>query len=125
LIATPTFTERFSTLAGGYDVVLSDVWGVIHNGIAATVAACDALTRFRGQGGTVVLVTDRWLSPIAGTADAVLSCEVDAPSAYDSLVPAMAVVETVVAGVLAARGDEARARMAACEQVARAADLLD
>jgi len=27
--------------------------------------------------------------------------------------------------VLAARGDEARARMAACEQVARAADLLD
>ena len=35
------------------------------------------------------------------------------------------VVETVVAGVLAARGDEARARMAACEQVARAADLLD
>jgi len=54
-----------------------------------------------------------------------LSCEVDAPSAYDSLVLAMAVVETVVAGVLAARGDEARARMAACEQVARAADLLD
>jgi len=27
--------------------------------------------------------------------------------------------------VLAARGDEARARMAVCEQVARAADLLD
>ena len=79
----------------------------------------------RAQGGAVVLVTDRWLSPIAGTADAVLSCEVDAPSAYDSLVPAMAVVETVVAGVLAVRGDEARARMAACEQVARAADLLD
>jgi len=58
LIATPTFTERFSTLAGGYDVVLSDVWGVIHNGIAATVAACDALTRFRGQGGTVMLITN-------------------------------------------------------------------
>ena len=58
MIATPTFTERFSTLAGGYDVVLSDVWGVIHNGIAATVAACDALTRFRGQGGTVMLITN-------------------------------------------------------------------
>jgi len=51
LIATPTFTERLSTLAGGYDVVLSDVWGVLHNGVAATVPACDALTRFRGQGG--------------------------------------------------------------------------
>ena len=58
LIATPTFTERFSTLAGGYDVVLSDVWGVIHNGVAATAAACDALTRFRGQGGTVMLITN-------------------------------------------------------------------
>jgi len=58
LIATPTFTERFSKLAGGYDVVLSDVWGVIHNGIAATAPACDALTRFRGQGGTVMLITN-------------------------------------------------------------------
>ena len=59
------------------------------------LAAC---LQVRAQGGAVVLVTDRWLAPIAGTADAVLSCEVDAPSAYDSLVPAMAVVETVVAG---------------------------
>ena len=58
MIATPTFTERFSTLAHGYDVVLSDVWGVIHNGVAATAAACDALTRFRGQGGTVMLITN-------------------------------------------------------------------
>ena len=53
LIATPSLTEHFSTLAGGYDAVLSDVWGVIHNGVAATAAACDALIRFRGQGGTV------------------------------------------------------------------------
>jgi HAD superfamily hydrolase (TIGR01459 family) len=58
LIGAPTFTEHFSTLAGGYDVVLSDVWGVIHNGVAATAAACDALTRFRSQGGTVMLITN-------------------------------------------------------------------
>jgi hypothetical protein len=58
LIATPSVTERFSTLAGGYDAVLSDVWGVIHNGIKATMAACDALTRFREQGGTVMLITN-------------------------------------------------------------------
>ena len=43
LIAAPSLTESFSTLAGGYDVVLSDVWGVIHNGVAATPPACDAL----------------------------------------------------------------------------------
>lgn len=52
------FTDRFSTLAGGYDTVLSDVWGVIHNGVAATPAACDALTRFREKGGTVILITN-------------------------------------------------------------------
>ena len=58
MIATPSLTESFATLAGGYDVVLSDVWGVIHNGVAATPEACDALERFRANGGTVVLITN-------------------------------------------------------------------
>ena len=58
MIATPLFTERFSTLAGGYDVVLSDVWGVIHNGIASFPEACDALARFRAKGGSVSLITN-------------------------------------------------------------------
>jgi HAD superfamily hydrolase (TIGR01459 family) len=58
LIAAPSFTERFSALADRYDVVLSDVWGVIHNGIAAFPAACDALTRFRAKGGSVALITN-------------------------------------------------------------------
>lgn len=51
-------TERFSTLAPRYDVILSDVWGVTHNGITATPEACDALMRFRKGGGTVVLITN-------------------------------------------------------------------
>ena len=38
--------------------MLSDVWGVVHNGVAATPEACDALARFRAQGGTVVLITN-------------------------------------------------------------------
>jgi len=58
LIAAPSFTEHFSALADSYDAVLSDVWGVLHNGVAATSAACDALTRFRGRGGTVMLITN-------------------------------------------------------------------
>jgi HAD superfamily hydrolase (TIGR01459 family) len=45
-------------IADRYDVVLSDVWGVVHNGKAAFPAACDALTRFRARGGTVILVTN-------------------------------------------------------------------
>ena len=35
-----------------------DVWGVVHNGVAATANACDALRQFRAQGGTVVLITN-------------------------------------------------------------------
>src|SRR5437763_8503312 len=51
-------TDHFSTLAPHYDAVLSDVWGVIHNGVASFPAACDALIRFRQQGGSVVLISN-------------------------------------------------------------------
>jgi HAD superfamily hydrolase (TIGR01459 family) len=57
-VVSPPFTSHFAALAGDYDAVLSDVWGVVHNGIAATTEACDALTRFRAGGGTVVLITN-------------------------------------------------------------------
>ena len=52
------FSESLAALAPDYDVVLSDVWGVVHNGVAAYPQACDALTRFREGGGTVVLITN-------------------------------------------------------------------
>lgn len=45
-------------LLAGYDVALCDVWGVIHNGREHFPAACEALIRFREQGGRVVLVTN-------------------------------------------------------------------
>ena len=41
--ASPPFTTHFATLAPAYDVVLCDVWGVVHNGVVATPEACDAL----------------------------------------------------------------------------------
>ncbi len=50
--------SNFSTLAPDYDVLLSDVWGVIHNGITAHPHACDALMRMRARGGVVVLITN-------------------------------------------------------------------
>src|SRR5512140_1634607 len=34
-IASPPLTAHFAPLATGYDVVLSDVWGVVHNGAVA------------------------------------------------------------------------------------------
>ena len=56
--ALPPFTDHFASVAAGYDVLLSDVWGVVHNGVAAAPEACDALARFREQGGSVVLITN-------------------------------------------------------------------
>jgi HAD superfamily hydrolase (TIGR01459 family) len=50
--------DRFSSVAPNYDVVLCDIWGVVHNGIAAHAHACDALIRYRAGGGTVVLITN-------------------------------------------------------------------
>jgi HAD superfamily hydrolase (TIGR01459 family) len=57
-MSLPPIIDHFAPLAGAYDVVLSDVWGVVHNGVAATPAACAALERFRAGGGTVVLITN-------------------------------------------------------------------
>jgi HAD superfamily hydrolase (TIGR01459 family) len=53
-----TLTHSFADLAANYDVVLSDVWGVVHNGISAWPDACTALARFRARGGTVVMISN-------------------------------------------------------------------
>ncbi|HEY8163317.1 MAG TPA: TIGR01459 family HAD-type hydrolase [Methylocystis sp.] len=45
-------------LAGRYDALLCDVWGVLIDGKKHFPRAADALRRFRGQGGSVVLITN-------------------------------------------------------------------
>ena len=50
--------SNFSEITAHYDVVLSDVWGVVHNGIDAFPAACKALVDARAAGVTVVLITN-------------------------------------------------------------------
>ena len=45
-------------IAGEYDVIFCDVWGVIHDGHAAFPRAIEALSRFRDLGKTVVLLTN-------------------------------------------------------------------
>src|SRR5471032_183426 len=52
------FVEKLRDLVAGVDVVLSDIWGVVHNGLVAFPEACEALHNFRKQGGTVILVTN-------------------------------------------------------------------
>ena len=47
-----------SELAGAYDVLLSDVWGVIHDGREAFPAPCAALARWRAEVGPVILISN-------------------------------------------------------------------
>ncbi len=53
-----TSRARLAELASSYDLVLCDVWGVVHNGVAHHAAAVGALRRYRQGGGRVVLVTN-------------------------------------------------------------------
>jgi HAD superfamily hydrolase (TIGR01459 family) len=52
------FAERLRDVIDGVEVLLSDIWGVVHNGLVAFPQACEALRGFREQGGTVILITN-------------------------------------------------------------------
>lgn len=52
------FAEGLRELVGGVDVVLSDIWGVVHNGLESFPEACEALHTYRSRGGTVILITN-------------------------------------------------------------------
>jgi HAD superfamily hydrolase (TIGR01459 family) len=52
------FPAGLSALSDRYDVVLCDVWGVIHNGVRSFPEACDALTRWAETQGPVVLISN-------------------------------------------------------------------
>ena len=54
----PRLDVDLAALAPSFDLILCDVWGVIHNGVRQHPPAVDALRRFREGGGTVVLVTN-------------------------------------------------------------------
>jgi HAD superfamily hydrolase (TIGR01459 family) len=47
-----------SQIAGHYDAVLCDVWGVVHNGVVAFPSAYEALADYRKSGGRVVFITN-------------------------------------------------------------------
>lgn len=54
---TPTRITGLSEIAGRYDAILCDVWGVLHDGLRPHAGVVEALTRFRAR-GPVVLVTN-------------------------------------------------------------------
>jgi len=50
--------QRLDELMDRYDVLLCDVWGVLHNGVDSFASASAALSRARKAGLTVVLITN-------------------------------------------------------------------
>ncbi|HET7153741.1 MAG TPA: TIGR01459 family HAD-type hydrolase [Hyphomicrobiaceae bacterium] len=55
---TPPILAYAGPLLARYQAIFCDVWGVMHNGRTAHAESGAALARFRGQGGTVVLVSN-------------------------------------------------------------------
>ncbi len=90
----PDVIERFAPLARAYDVLLCDVWGVVHNGIAAFGPACDALTRFRADRGAVILITN---APRPGASVQRILDRLRVPrEAYDAIVSSGDVTRSIV-----------------------------
>jgi HAD superfamily hydrolase (TIGR01459 family) len=57
--------SHVAPILANYDVLLCDIWGVVHDGRVAIPENCAALTRFRERGGTVVLVSNAPVPPDA------------------------------------------------------------
>ena len=62
-MTTLHFVENLRELVDGVDVVLSDIWGVVHNGLQSFPEACEALRNCRHQGSTVIMITNSPLLP--------------------------------------------------------------
>jgi HAD superfamily hydrolase (TIGR01459 family) len=91
--------EHVAPLVRDYDVLLCDVWGVVHNGVAAFPDACDALARFRRGGGTAILVTN---APRPGSAVVRILDRLGVPhEAYDAIVSSGDVTRGIVESRLA------------------------
>ncbi len=73
-----------SEISDRYDLILCDIWGVLHNGVASFAQASDALVSFRRRGGAVILISNapRPSPPIARQ---VLKLGVS-PDAFDAVV---------------------------------------
>ena len=87
--------DGLRALAPHYDAILSDVWGVVHNGVTAHPAAVDALVNYRRQGGRVVLITNapRPAGPIIEMLDGMGI----AREAYDALVSSGGATRAILA----------------------------
>lgn len=84
-----------SAIASRYDVLLCDIWGVLHNGLQSYPTAVEALIEYRNRGGKVALVTNapRPRAPIIQMLDRLQVVR----DAYDVIVSSGDVTRTLIA----------------------------
>jgi len=77
------------------------------------------------QGARIVLFTDRWVSPIAEFASVTLMAPVDTVSPYDTMVPAIAQTEALIAGLTARLASRSRSRIERMEELRRSYGITE
>lgn len=96
-VQTPLLISGLNEIASQYSAVLCDVWGVLHNGVAAIPGAHEALTAFRQEtGGKVVLITNA-PRPAPEIREQLARLGV-ADTAYDDIVTSGDVTQELLAG---------------------------
>lgn len=86
---------RLRDIAPRYDAIISDVWGVVHNGLVATPGAPEALAAAREAGLAVVLLTNAPRPP-ASIQEQLRGLRV-ADTAYDAIVSSGGVTRSLIA----------------------------
>ncbi|MGE0237784.1 MAG: MurR/RpiR family transcriptional regulator, partial [Parvibaculaceae bacterium] len=71
----------------------------------------DIVRRAKKRGATVIVITDPWNSPAARYANAVLAAEVESLSPFDSMLPACALTEALIAELTVRAGKRGRERI--------------
>jgi HAD superfamily hydrolase (TIGR01459 family) len=88
--------DSISSLARRYDVWLTDIWGVMHNGIQPFPNAVEACQIFRNGGGTVVLISNS-PRPSYTTAEQLREVGV-ADDSYDAIATSGDVTRMLISG---------------------------
>jgi HAD superfamily hydrolase (TIGR01459 family) len=88
--------DSIAPLAEGMSAWLTDIWGVMHNGVRPFADACAACARFRASGGIVVLVSN---SPRPNDSVAAQLDGIGVPrAAWDAIVTSGDVARTLIGG---------------------------
>ena len=78
----------------------------------------------REKGARIVLFTDQWRSPVHQLSEICFSSRIVAPSAWDSAIATMLLVETLIASIQNVDWDETKNRMEALEDMFDATKLF-